>query len=40
MKGIVGHWRNDDAIRIEDGLIEVNGNKKKVITVGHLFALK
>ena len=32
MKGIVGHRRNDDAVSIKNGFIEVNGNKRKVIT--------
>ena len=32
MKGIVGHRKNSDAININDGYIEINVSKKKIIT--------
>ena len=32
MKGIVGHRRNNDALKVEDGTVTVNGSKRRVIT--------
>ena len=32
LKGIIGHRKNDDAVPIEKGMIEVNGIDKKIVT--------